>query len=114
MEKSDLNELAKQHLEVAQEARSGRSAVTIYGGHARHLRQTLIAVRAGEQLHEHANPGEATLQVLHGYVTLTYGEDAMDLEAGDYGIIPPATHAVLVHSDAVLLLTVSVLQPLES
>lgn len=111
MEKIDLNEVAAQRLETARTTPSGRSAVTIYGGHSRHLRQTLIALRAGEQLHDHANPGEATLQVLHGHVTLTSGEDAMDLEAGDYAIIPQAVHAVVVHSDAVLLLTVSVLQP---
>ena len=110
MEKIDLNELAAQHLETARATPSGRSAVTVYGGHARHLRQTMISLRAGEQLHDHANPGEATLQVLHGHVSLTSAEDAVDLHAGDYVIIPQAVHAVVVHSDAVLLLTVSVLQ----
>lgn len=111
MEKTDLNELAMQHLETARATPSGRSAVTIFGGHAHHLRQTLIALRAGEQLHDHANPGEATLQILSGHVSLTSAEEAIDLEAGDYMIIPQAIHAVVVHSDAVLLLTVSVLQP---
>lgn len=35
-----------------------------------HLRQTMVAHRAGSELHEHENPGEATVQVLHGRVTL--------------------------------------------
>lgn len=111
MEKISLDELILQHLETARATPSGRSSETIYGGHARHLRQTLIALRAGEKLHDHANPGEATLQVLHGRVTLTSANDAIDLEADEYVIIPQAIHAVVVHSDAALLLTVAVIQP---
>jgi quercetin dioxygenase-like cupin family protein len=31
------------------------------------LRQTVIALAAGQTLDEHENPGEATLHVLHGH-----------------------------------------------
>ena len=48
---------------------------TVCGGHEHVLRQTLIALRAGSHLDEHASPGEATLQVLHGRVSLVAGDD---------------------------------------
>lgn len=111
MDKINLDELVEQHLGIALDTPSGRSATTIFGGHSHHLRQTLIALRSGERLHDHANPGEATLQILKGHVTLSSGEDGIELHAGDYIIIPPAVHAVTVHSDAALLLTVSVRMP---
>ncbi len=75
MQKESLTELVRHHLEKAKSASSGRSAHTVYGGHEHVLRQTLIALRAGSNLEEHESPGEATLQVLHGRVTLVSGED---------------------------------------
>ena len=74
MQKESLTALVRHHLEKASSASSGRSAHTIYGGHEHALRQTLIALRAGSNLDEHENPGEATLQVLHGRVTLVAGD----------------------------------------
>ena len=71
MNKISLTALAREHLEVARAASSGRSAHTVYGGHEHSLRQTLIALRAGSELDEHDANGEATLQVLHGRVRLT-------------------------------------------
>ena len=71
---TSLTALLDQHLELARQASSGRSAHTVYGGHQRTLRQTLIALTAGQQLDEHENPGEATLQVLHGRVRLVAGD----------------------------------------
>ena len=47
MEKSSLTALARQQLELAQRASSGRSAHTVYGGHEHVLRQTVIALAAG-------------------------------------------------------------------
>ena len=71
MNKISLTALAREHLEVARAASSGRSAHTVYGGHEHSLRQTLIALKAGSELDEHEAHGEATLQVLHGRVRLT-------------------------------------------
>lgn len=75
----------RHQLEIARGASSGRSDHTIYGGHEHILRQTMIALRAGSELHEHENPGEATVQVLHGRVTLAGrndgGETALILSA---------------------------------
>ena len=69
MQNESLTELVRHHLETARTASSGRSAQTLFGGHDNVLRQTLIALRAGSTLDEHENPGEATVQVLHGHVT---------------------------------------------
>ena len=66
MEKSSLTALARTQLTLAEQAHSGRSAHTVFGGHEHTLRQTLIALTAGTSLAEHANPGEATVHVLHG------------------------------------------------
>jgi quercetin dioxygenase-like cupin family protein len=64
--KSSLTGLAEQHLAAAREASSGRSAHTVYGGHGSILRQTIIALAAGQRLDEHENPGQATVYVLNG------------------------------------------------
>ncbi len=75
MQKESLTALGRHHLGKASASSSGRSAHTVFGGHEHVLRQTLIALRAGSRLDEHENPGEATLQVLHGRVTLVAGEN---------------------------------------
>ncbi|WP_350257308.1 LuxR family transcriptional regulator [Scrofimicrobium sp. R131] len=103
-----LTELAQEQLAKAADASNGRSAVTIYGGHEHHLRQTLIAIRAGEKLADHANPGEATLQVLVGQVTVRSGSNETVLQMGEYLVIPDAVHSVHAEEDSAVLLSVSV------
>ncbi len=44
MQKSSLAALAREQLELARAASSGRSASTVYGGHEHVLRQTMIAL----------------------------------------------------------------------
>ena len=83
MQKESLTALVRQHLETRLAASSGRSAHTVYGGHEHVLRQTLIALRAGRSLDEHENPGEATVQVLQGRVTLVTGENRWNGSPGD-------------------------------
>ncbi|MDX6310061.1 MAG: hypothetical protein QOI06_3107 [Nocardioidaceae bacterium] len=106
MQKESLTALARQHLEFARAAGSGRSAHTIYGGHEHLLRQTLIALRAGSNLDEHENPGEATVQVLHGRVTLVANETRWNGSPGDLLIVPDSRHALEAVDDSVILLTV--------
>ncbi len=105
MDAASLTTLAHEHLALAREASSGRSAHTIYGGHEHHLRQTLIALAAGRQLGEHENPGEATLQVLVGRVRLVAGDVECVGGAGDFIVIPPARHHLDAEEDSVVLLT---------
>jgi quercetin dioxygenase-like cupin family protein len=107
MQKESLTALVRHHLATATTASSGRSAHTIYGGHERALRQTLIALRAGSNLEEHENPGDATVQVLHGRVTLVVGENRWNGSPGDLMIIPDSRHAVEAVEDSVVLLTVA-------
>jgi quercetin dioxygenase-like cupin family protein len=80
---------------------------TVYGGHEHVLLQTLIALRAVTSLDEHENPGEATVQVLHGRVTLVAGENRWNGSPGDLMFIPDSRHALDALEDSVVLLTVA-------
>lgn len=107
MQKESLTALVRHHLETASTATSGRSAHTIYGGHEHVLRQTLIALRAGSSLDEHENPGEATLQVLHGRITLRAGDHEWNGSPGDLLTIPDSRHSLEAVDASVVLLTVA-------
>lgn len=107
MEKSSLTALVRAQLRQARSAPAGRAADTVYGGHEHVLRQTLIALLEGQQLSEHENPGEATLQVLHGRVRLTAGDTDWEGTVGDLLVIPQARHAVAAMQDSAVLLTVA-------
>ena len=102
-----LTALAREQLEVARASTSGRSATTVYGGHEHVLRQTLIAIVGGRKLDEHANPGEATVHVLHGRVTLSAGGDQWSGVAGDLLIVPDSMHSLEALEDSAVLLTVA-------
>lgn len=107
MENSSLTALTFQHLELAREASSGRSAHTVYGGQEHLLRQTLIALASGEALDEHDSPGEATVQVLSGRVRLIAGEHLWEGVVGDLLVIPDERHALEAMEDSSVLLTVA-------
>lgn len=106
MNKFSLTAMARQHLATAQSASSGRSAHTVYGGHEHRLRQTVVALAAGNDLDEHESPGEATLQVLQGRVKLTSADASWDGAPGDLLTIPASRHALHACEDSVVLLTV--------
>jgi quercetin dioxygenase-like cupin family protein len=105
--KQSLTALVRQQLELAERASSGRSAHTVYGGHEHVLRQTLIALAAGQSLDEHENPGEATVQVLHGRVRLLAGDVSWDGLPGDLLTVPAERHALEAVEASVVLLTVA-------
>jgi quercetin dioxygenase-like cupin family protein len=107
MEGLSLGPLVDEHLAIAREHGSGRSAVTIHGGREHHLRQTLIALASGRALGEHESPGEATLQVLRGRVRLHAGDDEWQGVAGDFVLIPSDRHDLAALEDAAVLLTVT-------
>lgn len=103
----NLTDLVASHLEAAAKASSGRSAQTLCGGADHTLRQTLIALAEGQQLHEHENPGEATLQVLQGRVRLVAGDAEWLGVTGDLMMIPDASHRLEASESSAVLLTVA-------
>lgn len=110
MEKSSLTAIGRDQLNRARASTagtSGRSATTVYGGHERMLRQTIVALAEGGSLDEHESPGEATVYVLTGHVRMTSGDDAWTGRAGDLIIVPPGRHALAALEDSTILLTVA-------
>ena len=107
MNKLSLTAVAREQLAGAQRASSGRSAHTVYGGHEHVLRQTVIALVAGQKLDEHENPGEATVHVLHGRVRLDAGDDSWEGSTGDLIIVPGSRHSLEAVEASTILLTVA-------
>ncbi|QLQ10924.1 MAG: cupin domain-containing protein [Nocardioidaceae bacterium] len=107
MDSQDLNAIAQELLAEASDHHSGRSARTVYGGREHTLRQTMIALVAGQALADHESPGEATLQVLAGQVRLTAGDDIWQGQAGGYVVIPQVRHRLDADADSVVLLSVA-------
>jgi quercetin dioxygenase-like cupin family protein len=107
MDKKSLTAVARQQLKLAGSASSGRSSQTIYGGHSRSLRHTVVGLSAGQSLAEHDNNGEATLLVLNGKLQLVSGSNTWKGSAGDMLVVPHARHSVEALEDVAFLLTVA-------
>lgn len=106
MQKLSLDALARRLRQTAASSGSGRAADTVHGGHEKALRQTVVALTAGQALAEHENPGEATVLVLDGRVRLVAGGDSWEGRRGDLLLVPPARHRLEATTDATVLLTV--------
>ena len=107
MQKLSLDALARELLKKAADAGGGRAAQTVFGGHEKLLRQTVIAMIKDTALTEHANPGEATVHVLRGRVRLVAGDHTWEGRDGDLLIIPDASHSLTAVQDSAVLLTVA-------
>lgn len=96
-----------EQIDAAKAHRAGRSAHTIYGGSGHTLRQTVLALAAGQRLDDHESPGEATLLVLRGNVRLaTTSGQTIDAVEGQYLEIPQERHNLVAAEDSAVLLTV--------
>ena len=62
---------------------------------------------AGQELSEHENPGEATVQVLLGRVKLRAGDDSWEGRRGDLLVVPQLPHSLESIEDSVVLMTVA-------
>jgi len=92
--------------EAGASSRAARAAQTVHGGHEKALRQTVIALGKDAALAEHASPGEATVYVLHGRVSLASGGDSWEGREGDLLLVPDAPHSLTALADSAVLLTV--------
>jgi quercetin dioxygenase-like cupin family protein len=106
MQKTSLTALAREELAQALTLPSGRTARTVFGGHEHQLRQTVVAMRAGETQSEHESPGEATIHVLHGRVLLSSGDDSWSGWVGDLLVVPANRHSLTAVENCAFLLTV--------
>jgi quercetin dioxygenase-like cupin family protein len=109
MQKLSLDALARELVgQAAGGEKPGDSRVsrTVVGGHEKALRQTVIALAKDAALAEHASPGEATVLVLRGRVTLTAGTESWEGREGDLIIVPDDPHSLTAQADSAVLLTV--------
>lgn len=106
MDQLSLAATARDQARRAADSSSGRASTTVYGGAERSLRQTVIALQAGQRLAEHENPGEATVHVLSGRVRLAGRRGAQEGSSGDLLVVPDERHSLEALEDATVLLTV--------
>ncbi len=107
MDLISLSRLGDEHLAKAADSPQGRSAHTVVGGRTRTLRHLLLALKAGEELADHEAPGEATLLVLRGRVTLGTGTAEVTLGQLELLERPDERHHVGALEDSVVVLTVA-------
>ncbi len=70
------------------------------------LRVTLVTMRSGVQLDEHAVPVSISLQILSGQFEVVHGGEAERLAAGDYiALRKKVPHTVRALEDGAFLLT---------
>ena len=107
MQKISLDALARQQMKLAATAGGRHTADTVYGGHEKVLRQTVIGMIAGARLAEHENPGEATVLILRGRVRLSAADQFWEAVRGDLLIVPDHRHSLEALDDSAVLLTVA-------
>lgn len=103
----DLLDAADGLLAEARKLRSQRSARTLTPGAGAPVKQTLLALVAGQHLEEHPAPGPTTLQTVTGQVVLHHDDHAVELAAGTWATCPAGQHTLEARDDSVVLLTVA-------
>jgi quercetin dioxygenase-like cupin family protein len=110
-ERSDpvnLPQAAATLLQSAKTTPAGRAGRTLTPGAGAALKQSLLALAAGQSLADHESPAAATLQVISGTVRMTGGgPHDIELHEGDHTAIPPVRHGLEAVDDAVVLLSVT-------
>lgn len=106
MSSVDLNALGSEVLQRAADSPNGHATQLVHSASDVGLAQVLLAIREGHEFADHANPGEATLQVLSGRMRLTAEDEGWTVSAGEVVVIPHRRHAVLAEKDSVAILTI--------
>lgn len=101
----DLGTIGSDLLKRAADSPNGRATQLVWSVPDIGFSQVLLAICEGRELADHANPGEATLQVLSGRVRLSAGDETWRVSSGRLVPIPRRRHAVLAERDSVALLT---------
>jgi quercetin dioxygenase-like cupin family protein len=107
MDVASIKALATDLLAKATSSDSGRSSVTVYGRSGARLRQTLVALSAGQVMGEHKSPGDASVLCMQGRVLVRAGEAQVELGPGDLVAVPPQRQDLEALEPSVLLLTVA-------
>ena len=103
----NLSQVAAELIDIARDSPAGRAGRTLIPGAGAVLKQTLLALAAGETLADHESPAAATLQVLTGRVRLTSKEGDVEVDAGELVAIPPVRHGLDALQDAAVLISVA-------
>lgn len=106
MNSVDLKALTDEMLAAAGEASSGRATRVFRAVPKGSLSQVLVVLKAGRDLSEHENPGEALLHVLRGRVRMRAGDAAWEFGENEHAVIPQERHDLLALEDSAVLLTV--------
>ncbi|EPR77140.1 hypothetical protein ADILRU_0520 [Leifsonia rubra CMS 76R] len=107
MTKISIEALALHQLHAAAEAGGGRASETVYGGHEKSLRQTVIGMLKGTSLGEHDNHDDATVYVLQGRIRLQIGKDSWNARPGSLLIVPHGRHSFEALEDSAILMSVA-------
>lgn len=107
----DLQAAAAELLAEARGLTAGRSARTLTPGDGVALKQTLLALTAGQRLQDHVAPGPTTLLGVIGDAVLRHDAGDVPLVAGHWAPCPVEPHSVVAETDTVLLITVATESP---
>jgi quercetin dioxygenase-like cupin family protein len=100
---TDIDQVGREHLDVAVDSPHGRSAVMVAQDGP--LRQTIIALRAGTTMGEHNPPLAGSIYVLEGAITVVSASDRAAVNEDQLALLPRERHSVEAVEDCVFLLT---------
>lgn len=107
---ADLSSLGDELLDEAATMSSGRASRTLTPGAHGPLKQTLLALKAGQALSEHTTNGPATIQLLRGSATINAGDETLELAAGSWATIPRERHDLQAEEDTLAVITVAMVE----